>query len=185
MKSVFLSVDATVVEKGGRRLRKIAMLTLMMAGVAGAAPLLGTSRSFFESSFCRAYHCAFTSREPLTSNIVDYRYRLAPSGDATDESLPTLSVIRINNVVTSIGFATGAQDDLLSPGSNLARMWTSVVSLATGTAASQASLIRLERACEAANGAESTLRLAGFTVGCVNTGGEFQGARRVAFRVYR
>ncbi|MFC4637762.1 hypothetical protein [Deinococcus hohokamensis] len=70
----------------------------LLASTAQAAPLLGTTSSFFESSFCTTYRCELSAREPLGGGAVDFRYTLkpevAPRPNDIPEAGPTLSVIR-------------------------------------------------------------------------------------------
>lgn len=161
----------------------------LLASPALAAPLLGTTNSFFDSAFCRAYRCSLSSREPIAANIVDFRYTLAPEETRAANEVPavgpTFSVIRVRNVVTSLGFETGAQDSVLYPGGYLARVLAAAVAFVTGTTVTPAALFRLEQQCDRANGRPATLKVGAFTVSCVNSFGEYENARRVAFRVYR
>ncbi|MDL2345175.1 hypothetical protein QOL99_13585 [Deinococcus sp. MIMF12] len=170
-------------------MKPIALLLLSLSSAASAAPLLGTTGSFFESSFCRQYRCSLSSREPLGAGVVDFRYTLAPEHPtrpgAIPEAGPTLSVIRVNNVVMSVGFESGAQDGLLYPGSYLTPLLSRAMTFAAGTTVSEAALRRLEERCGQADGAEVKAAVGRFTLSCVNSYGEYTNARRVAFRLYR
>lgn len=170
-------------------MRSLLASIALCASTATAAPLLGTTGSFFESAFCRSFRCSLSSREPLGANIVDFRYTLAPERpsppDEVPEAGPTLSVIRVGNVVTSMGFETPAQDMVLYPGSYVARVLAAAVSFVTGSTVAPNTLARLETQCEAADGKQTNLQVGRFTVSCVHSFGEYTNARRVAFRVYR
>ena len=169
---------------------KLLILPLLALGsTAHAAPLLGTTNSFFESSFCRQSHCTLSSREPLGGGVVDFRYTLAPErlpqpGDMP-EAGPTLSVIRVSNVVASVGYEQGAQDYLLHPGEYLSAVLAKAFTFAAGSAVSEVALSRLEGRCEQANGQEVRVTVGRFTLSCINSYGEYTNARRVAFRLYR
>lgn len=164
-------------------------LLLLSLGSAAAAPLLGTTGSFFESSFCRQYRCSLSSREPLSSSVTDFRYTLASEHPAQPNEIPeagpTLSVIRANSVVVSVGYEQGAQDGILLPGAFLSRVLARGFTFAAGTAVSEVVLGRLEERCGQADGAEVKVPVGRFTLSCVNSLGEYSNARRVAFRLYR
>lgn len=164
-------------------------LILLLTSAAHAAPLLGTTASFFESELCRTYRCSLSSREPLGGGVVDFRYTTAPehapSPGQIPDAGPTLSVIRVNNVVTSVGYAQSAQDDILAIDSFLRRLLARAFSFAAGASVTQAALLQLEQRCDEANGQEVRLPLGRFTVSCISSFGESLDARRVAYRVYR
>lgn len=161
----------------------------LLASAAQAAPLLGTSGSFFESGVCKAYRCNLSSREPLGAGVFDFRYTFAPErpprqGDIP-EAGPTLSVIRVNNLVTSVGYEQAAQDNILYPGTYLTQLLSRTFTLAAGASVSEAALIQLERRCFGAADKEVTLKVGRFTVSCLNSFGEYASARRVALRIHR
>ncbi|SMB97035.1 hypothetical protein [Deinococcus hopiensis] len=167
------------------------LLLLSLGSVASAVPLLGTPGSFFESGLCRTYRCSLSSRESLGGGVVDFRYTLAPErapqAGEIPEAGPTLSVIRVNNVVTSLGYAQGAQDTLLYPGSYLLKLLSRTFTFAAGSAVSEATLRQLEGRCGEADGQQVEVKVpvGRFTLSCVNSYGEYTNARRVAFRLYR
>lgn len=168
---------------------RLFLLLLTLGSTAAAAPLLGTTNSFFESDFCRQARCSLSSRESLGTGMIDFRYTLPPEfatkpGDIPDVG-PTLSVIRVNNSVTSVGFATGAQDDVLYPGSYLSSILARVFTFAAGAGVTEAALSQLEGRCGRADGREVKVPVGRFTLSCVNSIGEYSNARRVAFRLYR
>lgn len=170
-------------------IKRLFPVLLVLASTAAAAPLLGTTGSFFDSSFCRQAKCSLSSREPLGGGVVDFHYTLAPERPPQQgeipEAGPTLSVVRVNNVVTSVGYAQGAQDGLLYPGAYLASVLARALTFAAGTAVTEATLSRLEGRCTQADGQEVKAPVGRFTLSCVSSYGEYTNARRIAFRLYR
>jgi len=121
--------------------------------------------------------------------VTDFRYTLASEHPARPNEIPeagpTLSVIRANSVVVSVGYEQGAQDGILLPGAFLSRVLARGFTFAAGTAVSEVVLGRLEERCGQADGAEVKVPVGRFTLSCVNSLGEYSNARRVAFRLYR
>ncbi|ULH14037.1 hypothetical protein MF271_00730 (plasmid) [Deinococcus sp. KNUC1210] len=159
----------------------------LLTPTALATPLLGTTGSFSAGGPCKEARCALSSREPISRTIVDERYTFPPEHPTPNQMQspgPTISVIRVNNVVTSLGFEAGVQDSIFFQPDYLTRLISRVFTFAAGTSVSPVTLAQLERQCETANGKATLTRVGAFTLACVNSGGEYSNARRVIYRIF-
>lgn len=164
------------------------MIFVLFVPVASAAPLLGTTGSFDTSGPCKVDRCSLSSREPIAKTIVDFRYtfpsKSSVSPNQIREAGPTISVIRVNNVVMSLGFEAATQDSIFAGDNYLSNLLSRIFAFAAGTTINSSVLFDLDRKCEQAKGKEAVIRIKTFTLSCVNSSGEYTNSRRVIYRIY-
>jgi len=164
--------------------------SLMFMGMAQAAPLLGTTASFANSSFCKTYGCTLVARDTLSATLTEYRYAL---GSTCKCDSTIISVMRSSNTVVSIGFVQGAQDYIFSddPQDKRTLQAARLVEVASGAKLNNTQLFALDKRCQDQNTIytkEVRLPLSSIgkrsTLVCNLTFGEYEGAWRFSLRVF-
>lgn len=108
-------------------------LFLVLGSALAQKPFLGAATSVFEGSFCKQYKCELVSRESLTSNIVEFRYRIAVEFGGEMGPLPiNFSIIRVDNLVASVFFENSGTSSNFAPQSPFLKLFIDLVQAATG-----------------------------------------------------
>ncbi len=114
-------------------MRWLMVLSLGFCFALAQRPFLGAATSVFEGSFCKQYKCELVSRETITANIVEFRYRVVVGfGGETDPLPVNFSITRVDNLVASVFFENSGQVSSFAPDSPLLRLFVDLVLAASG-----------------------------------------------------
>ena len=179
------------------RFRFVALaLALVMFGINGAptdaqpraSGLLGSKDSFFTAEFCRVYTCTLVHRQTLSTNIVEYGYKLGktPTAEVGSTYADFITVLRVNGIVTSAGYVTGQQDYILSADIPTNPMIGTLITTLTGVRLSPERIANLEQVAINARERESRTALGnGAFVSVLVSSGTYLGASRFSLYVSR
>ena len=151
------------------------------------AGILGTSQSFFESSFCKEYQCNLSSRQKLSSQIEEFRYILKPQFDNSTTEGDVISVIRLNGKIVSAGFVMGVQDFGLNDNDYHNRLILSLIKTLMAVTYSGLKLEMAEEIAHKTSPKEYIVKIAEkkpYSISLILSGAEFIGAYRLSVRIY-
>lgn len=165
-----------------------AYLSTCLTATATAAPLLGTTDSFANSTFCKAYQCQLVGKQALGQTLTEFRYTVKGEFPVNMHTSPeVITVIRQNSRVISANWVSGAQDTVLYASGYNTAMMALLAEEMTGKRPSPQLLQQLNDKCEKTIGQEAFIPWpAGgktFRLACLMSG-EYANALRFSFTVY-
>ncbi|WP_034407827.1 hypothetical protein [Deinococcus murrayi] len=99
-------------------------------GATAAAPLIGTTKSFPGTGYCKTYGCSHITTVPLSTNLKHFTYSLKPEfpGYPANQAF----VVRDGTRAVSAGLRIGGQDWVFGPDFHGTRQLADLIALTTG-----------------------------------------------------